>query len=178
MENKKIRFNWKPLLLLLIPVWSLVSGFIPGFQNAEYDLIAVVDGKTIGAGTVGLFQAYMYATPFVKFFFILGLVSAVVIGIYGVFAALFPLFRGVKAMMIALLVLFALMGTGYIAGGFLLANYMERFSVDYYASQGRIFDDFNGLAFINLNLFLSMGIPGALFIWWVWTSLVHLFKKD
>ncbi len=180
MENKpfEIKFDWRPLLLLLVPVWSVVSGFIPGFLNAEYDVIATANGKPISAGAVGLFQAYMYSSDFVKIFFFLGLISAILIGIYGVFAALFPLFRRFKVMFFSLLVLMVLHGTGYMAGGFLLANYVERFSIDYFASQGRIFDDYSALAFMNLNLLLSMALPVVLLVWWTWSCLSIWFKKD
>lgn len=176
--DKKVDFNWKPLLFLLIPIWSVVSGFIPAFQNLEYDIIATTSsGDPIGAGQVGLFQAYLYATDFVKIFFFTGLISACLIGIYGVFAAFFPLLRRFKIMYFSILALMILQGTGYVAGGFLLANYIERFSIDYFASQSRIFDEFNALAFMNLNLLLSMAIPALLFLWWVWSGFALRFRK-
>ncbi len=176
--NLKENFDWRPLLFLLFPIWSLISGLIPGFLNMEYDVIAAKGNTPIGAGEVGLFQAYMYSSSFVKFFFFLGLISAILIGIYGVLAAFFPLFRRVKIMVFSILALLVLQGVGYVAGGFLLANYVERFSIDFFTSQGRIFDDYNALTFMNLNLLLSMAIPAIGFVWWIWVSLVTLLHKD
>ena len=176
--DKKIVFNWKPLLLLLVPIWSLASGFVPAFRDLEYDVIATTaSGDPIGAGSVGLFQSYLYSSDFVKIFFFTGLISAILIGIYGVFASLFPRFRQVKPMFFSLLSLMVLQGIGYVAGGFLLANYIERFSIDYFASKGRIFDEFSALALMNVNLFLSMTLPALLLIWWIWAGLSAMLGK-
>ena len=172
------KFDWRPLLFLLVPLWSVISGFIPGFQKMDYDLIAVVDGKPVSAGAVGLFQAYLYTSDFVKIFFFAGFISACLIGIYGILAAFLPVLRRFKIMFFAMIALFVLQGTGYMAGGFLLANYIERFSIDYFASQGRIFDEFSALAFMNVNLLFSMGIPAVLLVWWIWSGLAIWFKKD
>lgn len=173
----RIRFEWRPLLFLLIPIWTVVSGFLPGFQNSEYDFIAVENGTAIGAGEVGLFKAYSYATVFVKIFFFLGIISVILIGIFAVFASIFPAIRSKKVMIPMIMVLFVLQGVGFVAGGFLLADYVKCFSIDYFASQKRIFDDYNALAFMNLNLLLSMAIPALLFVWWIWVSVATRLKK-
>ncbi|MBQ7249998.1 MAG: hypothetical protein IJS37_01460 [Bacilli bacterium] len=176
--DKKTKFEWRPLLFLLIPLWTVIAMFIPGFRDGEYDLVAVEGGKPISAGQVGLFKAYLYSSDFVKIFFFLALISVGLIGIYAVFAAFFPVLRYRRVMVPTIMVLFVLLGVGYIAGAFLLANYVERFTIDYYASQKRIFDDYSALAFMNLNLLLTMAIPAVLFIWWIWTSIAVAVKKN
>ena len=177
-ETSKINFEWRPLLFLLVPLWSVISGFIPAFQVLEYGIIAANGNEPILAGNVGLFQAYLYSSSFVKIFFFAGLISACFIGIYGVFAAFFPLLRRFKTMFFVMIALMVVHGTGYVAGGFLLANYIERFTLDFFASQGRIFDEFSALAIMNLNLLLSMALPTALLIFWVWSGIAIWVRKD
>lgn len=174
---KYVRFRYQPLLFLLLPLWALIYGLIPGFQNHEYALIAAAGDKGIMAGSVSLFSAYSSATTMAYAFSLIGLISSICIGIYGVIAAIFPLFRGYKTMGITVLALFGLMIAGYLGGSIMLVQYVDGVTRDFYLAKSGTFETYNAFAFINANFVLGMALPCGLLVWWVYVFVAHLVKK-
>ena len=174
---KYVRFRWQPLLFLLLPLWALLYGLIPGFQNHEYALIASKGEQGITAGSMSLFQCFSLSTTVANAFFIVGLIAAICVGIYGVMAAIFPLFRGYKTMGITVMALFGIMIAGYIGGSILLVQYVDGVTRDFYLVQNGTFVTYNAFAFINANFVLGLAVPCGLLAWWVYVFAAHLIKK-
>ena len=174
---KSISFRFQPLLFLLVPLWALIYGLVPGFQSHEYALISSIGDKGITAGSMSLFSCYSFATTMTFAFSLIGLIAAIWIGVYGLFAAFLPKLRGVKTMSIVVLVSLGLMVTGYIAASIMLVNCVDAFTRDFYLAQSGTFVTYNAYAFINANFVLGLALPSGLLIWWVIVFVAHLAKK-
>lgn len=162
------RFFYVPIFFIVYPLTLFIGSAFAFFKQGSIVAAAITEEGTYLAGdAISGFSSLLSAPIATKILYFIGLVFAILIGVYGIVSSFVPKLREVKTMGLTLAI-GSLLSAGLNTASFILYLFhVHSLTVAKIAAEGKETTVYFPSAFASVSFWVCFLIPIAFLVWWM-----------